>query len=215
MRMRTKLTATCALAAVSAVSVVGIPAAHANIADEPIINEFVTDTTGVDMLEYVEVLVPDNYDISDLHVLGIEGDQDNRQGTAVHSYPLGDLAVDEDGLLLLTTPANGLQNAALTIALVDGAVSTGTALDEDLDGVLDAPEGVEILDVVGINDGRSGAMVWGTELSAPSSKPGTPRANQTWASTMKTTNRIQSQRSQIQSRQNLPNPARSVKLTSR
>ena len=56
--------------------------------------------------------------------------------------------------------------AALTIALVDGEVSTGTALDEDLDGELEAPDGVEILDVVGINDGRSGAMAWGTELSA-------------------------------------------------
>jgi hypothetical protein len=144
----------------------GVPAAHANIADEPIINEFVTDTVGVDMLEYVEVLVPENYDTSDLHVSGVEGDDNSNQGTAVHSYPLGDLEVDEDGRLLLTTPVNGLQNAALTITLTNGAVSTGTALDADLDGELEAPDGVEILDVVGINDGRSGAMAWGTELSA-------------------------------------------------
>ena len=122
MRTRTKFTATCAVATVSAMSLVGIPAAHANIADEPLINEFVTDTQGVDMLEYVEVLIPENYDTSDLHVLGIEGDQNSNQGTAVHSYPVGDLDVDEDGRLLLTTPVNGLQNAALTIALVDGAV---------------------------------------------------------------------------------------------
>src|SRR5699024_3316361 len=166
MRMRTKLTATCAVTAVGAVSLVGIPAASANIVDEPLINEFVTDTQGIDMLEYVEVLVPENYDTSDLHVVGIEGDANSNQRAAVHSYPLGDLAVDDDGRLLLTTPVNGLQNAALTIALVDGAVSTGTALDEDLDGQLDAPDEVEILDVVGINDGRSGAMTWGTELSA-------------------------------------------------
>src|SRR5690625_1488317 len=160
------LTVTCTVAAISATALVGVPAAHANLVDEPIINEFVTDTAGVDMLEYVEVLVPENYDISDLHVVGIEGDQNSNQGTAVHSYPVGDLDVDEDGRLLLTTPVNGLQNAALTIALVDGAVSTGTALDEELDGELEAPDGVEILDVVGINDGRSGAMAWGSELSA-------------------------------------------------
>ena len=132
MRTRFTLTVTCTVAAVSATALVGVPAAHANLVDEPIINEIVTDTAGVDMLEYVEVLVPENYDTSDLHVLGIEGDQNSNQGTAVHSYPVGDLDVDEDGRLLLTTPVNGLQNAALTIALVDGAVSTGTALDEDL-----------------------------------------------------------------------------------
>src|SRR5690625_4506236 len=166
MRTRMKITATCAVAAVSAVSLVGIPAAHANIADQPIINEFVTDTQGVDMLEYVEVLVPENYDTSNLHLIGIEGDNNSNQGTAVHSYPLGNLAVDEDGRLLLTTDVNGLQNAALTLALTNGEVATGTALAEDLDGELEAPEGIEILDVVGINDGRSGAMAWGTELSA-------------------------------------------------
>jgi len=166
MRTRFTLTVTCTVAAISATALVGVPAAHANPVDDPIINEFVTDTAGVDMLEYVEVLVPENYDTSELHVVGIEGDQNSNQGTAVHSYPLGDLAVDEDGRLLLTTPTNGLQNTALTIALVDGAVSTSTALDEDLDGELEAPDGVEILDVVGINDGRAGAMAWGTELSA-------------------------------------------------
>ena len=131
MRTRTKFTATCAVAAVSAVSLVGIPAAHANIVDEPIINEFVTDTQGVDMLEYVEVLVPENYDTSNLHLIGIEGDNNSNQGTAVHSYPLGNLAVDEDGRLLLTTSVNGLQNAALTLALTNGEVATGTALDEE------------------------------------------------------------------------------------
>src|SRR5690625_3606790 len=136
MRTRTKLTATCAVAAVSAMSLVGIPAANANIADEPINNEFVTDTAGVDMLEYVEVLVPENYDTSDLYVICVEGDDNSNQGTAVLSYPLGGLDVDEDGRLLLTTPVNGLQNAALTIALTNGELSTGTALDEDLDGEL-------------------------------------------------------------------------------
>src|SRR5690625_13408 len=128
MRTRTKLTATCAVAAVSAMSLVGIPAAHANIADQPIINEFVTDTAGVDMLEYIEVLVPDNYDTSNLHVIGVEGDDNNNQGTAVHSYSLGDLDVDEDGRLLLTTPVNGLQNDSLTIVLTNGSVSTGTEI---------------------------------------------------------------------------------------
>src|SRR5690625_4977860 len=118
------------MAAVSAMSLVGIPAANANIADEPIINEFVTDTAGVDMLEYVEVLVPENYDTSDLHVIGVEGDDNSNQGTAVHSYPLGGLDVDEDGRLLLTTPVNGLQNAALTIALTNGELSTGTELED-------------------------------------------------------------------------------------
>lgn len=50
----------------------GIPAAHANIVDEPLINEFVTDTAGADMLEHVEVLVPEGYDTSDLHIIGLD-----------------------------------------------------------------------------------------------------------------------------------------------
>lgn len=57
--MRTKLTAPCAVAAVGAVSLVGIPAAIANIVDEPLVNESVTDTQGIDMLEYFEVSVPE------------------------------------------------------------------------------------------------------------------------------------------------------------
>lgn len=60
MRMRTKLTAICAVTAVGAVSPVGIFAASANIVDEPLINEFVTDAQGINMLEYVEILIPEN-----------------------------------------------------------------------------------------------------------------------------------------------------------
>ena len=50
----------------------GIPSAHANVVDEPLINEFVTDTAGTDMLEHVEVLVPEGYDTSDLHIIGLD-----------------------------------------------------------------------------------------------------------------------------------------------
>src|SRR5699024_2329553 len=164
MRIRTKFTATCAVTAISAVSLVGIPAAQANTVEVPLINEFVTDTAGTDMLEYVEVLVPEGIDTSNLHVIGIEGDNNNNQGTVVHTYPLGDLEVDDDGRLVLTTPVNGLQNAALTLALTSGTIPTGTQVDQD--GQLQAPDGVEFFDVVGIDDGRTGAMAWGTQLRA-------------------------------------------------
>lgn len=166
MTLRTKITAVCAAAAVGATTAVAGAPANASLVDTPLINEFVTDTAGVDMLEYVEVLVPEGYDTSDLYVVGVEGDANTNQGTAVHSYPLGDLEVDDDGRLLLVTPVNGLQNAALTIALTDGEVPRNAVLDAELDGSLSAPEGTEILDVVGIHDGREGAMAWGTELSA-------------------------------------------------
>ena len=165
MRTRQKLTATCA-AAVSAMSLVGLPAANAQVVDQPLINEFVTDTAGVDMVEYVEVLVPENYDTSNLYIVGVEGDANSNQGTAVHSYPLGHLSVDDDGRLLLTTPLNGLQNGSLTLALTEGEVATGTTLDPNLDGELTAPDGVELLDVVGLNDGDTGDIAWGTELRA-------------------------------------------------
>lgn len=51
-------------------------------------------------------------------------------------------------------------------ALVDHSNQRCTALDEGFTGELHAPEGLEILDAGGINDGRNGAMAWGTELSA-------------------------------------------------
>lgn len=71
MRAHSKIAATCAVAAVSAVSLAGIPAAQAKIVDEPISNEFVTDTAGTDMFEYVEMLVPEEYGTSDLHIIGL------------------------------------------------------------------------------------------------------------------------------------------------
>lgn len=59
MRLRKKLTATCAVPALSLVSLVGIPATNSHLVGSPLINEFMTDTQGIDMAEYVEILGPE------------------------------------------------------------------------------------------------------------------------------------------------------------
>ncbi|WFP16047.1 ExeM/NucH family extracellular endonuclease [Citricoccus muralis] len=168
---RNTVIAGLAATAVGVSALVGIQvAASASLTDAPVINEFVTDTAGTDVLEFAEILVPENFDTAELHVVGIEGDGNSNQGKAVHVYPLADVEFDDDGRGVLTVPVNGFQNGSLTLALVNGAVASNTQMDAELDGVLDdaalADQGVEVLDVVGLHDGDSGDLAWGTELSA-------------------------------------------------
>lgn len=159
-----KVVAGLTATAIGASALIGVTAAGAVVTDEPLINEFVTDTAGTDILEYAEILVPDGFDASDLHVIGVEGDDNSNQGKAVHVYSLADLQFDDEGRGLLTVPTNGLQNGSLSLLLVNGSVSENTVLDADLDGVIDDGHGLEILDAVGVHDGDNGAMAWGTEL---------------------------------------------------
>ncbi|MGO1183118.1 MAG: ExeM/NucH family extracellular endonuclease [Micrococcaceae bacterium] len=168
---RKKLIAVSAVVAVGASALVGLSAAaSASLTDAPIINEFVTDTAGTDVLEYAEILIPEDFDPTGLHLIGIEGDANSNQGRAVHVYSLSGVEFDDDGRGVLSVPVNGFQNGSLSLALVNGSVARNAVLDADLDGVLDdtvATElGVEVLDVVGLHDGDAGDLAWGTALSA-------------------------------------------------
>ncbi|XNY99562.1 ExeM/NucH family extracellular endonuclease [Micrococcus luteus] len=119
----------------------------------PVINEFVTDTVGADLHEYVEVLVPAGVDPSTLSVISVEGDNNTRQGNVLSVDRL--TSVDADGRALVE---RNFQNGSVSFLLVSGAVATGQSLDAIIDGLT-------VHDSVGVLDGDAGDRAWGTELA--------------------------------------------------
>lgn len=146
----------CAGTAVTAAPVVAAAptASPAALADAPLINEFVTDTVGTDIHEYVEVLVPAGVDPATLTVISVEGDQNTRQGTVLTADRLTE--VDTDGRALVE---RSFQNGSISFLLVSGEVSTGQQLDEVLDSLT-------VHDAVGVVDGGAGDRSWGHLLEA-------------------------------------------------
>ena len=145
----------CAGAAVTAAPVVGAaPAsAPAALATAPVLNEFVTDTVGADIHEYVEVLVPAGVDPSTLTVISVEGDNNTRQGNVLTADRL--TTVDADGRALVERT---YQNGSISFLLVSGEVSVGQRLDEVIDSLT-------VHDAVGVLDGDAGDRAWGTVLA--------------------------------------------------
>ncbi len=126
--------------------------APASAVSAPVINEFVTDTVGADIHEYVEVLVPTGVDPAALTVISVEGDNNTRQGNILSADRL--TAVDADGRALVE---RNFQNGSVSFLLVSGEVSTGQSLDDIIDTLT-------VHDAVGVLDGDAGDRAWGTVL---------------------------------------------------
>lgn len=126
----------------------------------PVINEFLANHTGTDVIEYVEVLGAPNADLSTYSVLEIEGDSGSATGTVDEVIPLG--TADGDGRYLASLPANALENGTITLLLVQGFTGTaGTDLDTNDDGTLDVMPWTAIVDSVAVNDGGVGDLTYG------------------------------------------------------
>lgn len=167
MSVRNKVVAVLTASALSASALVGLSQiSQAAVVDEPVINEFVTDEQGTDTYEFVEILIPEGFDTTELRILGVEGDSNNNQGNVVHNYDASGLDYDADGRGLLTVPQNGLQNGSLSLLLVRGNPGTNAVVDADRNGEIDADVNFEVLDAVGIHDGDNGDLAYGTELRA-------------------------------------------------
>lgn len=126
---------------------------------EPVINEFSASTAGTDV-EYVEIFGSPNTDYSAYSVLEIEGDAGTALGTVDEVIALG--TTDASGLLLLSLPANALENGTLTLLLVkDFTGALNSDLDADNNGVADATLWSAIADAVAVNDGGTGDQTYG------------------------------------------------------
>lgn len=124
-----------------------------------VINEFSASTTGADV-EYVELLAEAGADLSGYRVLEIEGDTGSPIGVVDEVITLG--TADADGRLLVNLAANALENGTISLLLVTGFTGAlGDDLDTNDDGVLELPEGVEIVDAIAVNDGGAGDLTYG------------------------------------------------------
>jgi hypothetical protein len=130
---------------------------------EPIvvlINEFSASTAGTDV-EYVEIFSAANTALSGYTLLEIEGDAGASAGTIDSGIPVAG-TTDANGLLLISLPANEIENGTITLLLVKDFTGTaGADLDTDNDGVLDATPWSEIVDSVAVNDGGTGDLTYG------------------------------------------------------
>lgn len=132
----------------------------------PLINEFSASTVGAD-LEYIEIVFEPNTAISGYHVLQIEGDAGAAAGTIDSATAVAG-TTDANGLLLLSLPANTLENGTLTLVLVQGFTgSVGQDLDTDNDGRFNLTPWSTILDSVAVNDGGAGDLTYSDVVLGP------------------------------------------------
>lgn len=121
----------------------------------PVINEFVFNLTGDDMLyAFIELFGDPSTDYSNLTLLELEGDSSKGRINAV--WPVG--STDANGFWV---GGGDAQNGTATVLLVsDFAGSNGDDLDADDDGVLDSTPWVAIVDSIAVNDGGSGDLTY-------------------------------------------------------
>lgn len=125
----------------------------------PVINEFSASTAGTDA-EFVELLVEPGTDLSGYRLLEFEGDAGASLGVVDEIVSFG--AADEGGRALAWLPANALENGTISLLLVTGFTGAlGDDLDAGDDGVLDAVDGLTVLDSVAVHDGGAGDLAYG------------------------------------------------------
>ena len=129
----------------------------------PVINEFSASTTGADV-EYVEVLGEAGADLSPYVVLEVEGDfvaaTPGSMGVVDEVITLG--TADAEGRHLVNLAANTLENGTVSLLLVSGFTGAlGDDLDADEDGVIDAIDGLAVVDAVAVHDGGAGDLAYG------------------------------------------------------
>jgi predicted extracellular nuclease len=156
--MRKRLNA-CLLVATLLAMAAGVQPTWA--AGDPLINEFVFNHTGSDTEAFIEVFGDPSTDYSALTILEIEGDGGGA-GTIDAVLPLG--TTDSGGFW---TDDEDVENGTVTLLLVEGfSGSSGTDLDTDNDGDLDATPWDRIVDDVAVDDGGSSDHAYaGTVLS--------------------------------------------------
>ncbi|QIG39017.1 ExeM/NucH family extracellular endonuclease [Microbacterium sp. 4R-513] len=129
----------------------------ASAAAPVVINEFSASTAGTDV-EYVELLTAPGTDLSGYRVLEIEGDAPTF-GVVDGVFAPG--APDASGRVLLSLPANELENGTLSLLLVTGTIPAANAdIDANDDGVIDAA-GLTVVDAVAVNDGGASDRTYG------------------------------------------------------
>ena len=122
---------------------------------DPVLNEFVANHVGSDTMEFVEIFGDPSIDYSAFAVIQIEGDAGAGGGGpgAIDSvFPVG--TTDAGGFWRTSFRSGDLENGTLTLLLVQGfSSSSGTDLDTDDDGSLDASPWIRIIDAIGVTDG--------------------------------------------------------------
>ncbi|WP_243075893.1 ExeM/NucH family extracellular endonuclease [Microbacterium sp. SS28] len=144
-----------AAGAVAAATLVAAPPAAA--AEHPVINEFSASTAGTDV-EFIELLAAPGADLSGYRVLEIEGDAP-ATGTVDGVFAPG--TPDAAGRVLLSLPANELENGTVSLLLVTGTIpAAGSDIDANDDGVVDDPA-LTVVDAIAISDGGAGDRAYG------------------------------------------------------
>lgn len=132
----------------------------------PKINEYLADHDGSDVIEYVEVYGDPSVDYSAYTILEIEGDGGSTIGYIDHVIPVG--TTDLNGLYLAELNANDLENGTISLLLVkDFTGEYGEDIDTNDDGVIDYAPWSEIADSVGVHDGGTGDIAYGTTILMP------------------------------------------------
>jgi hypothetical protein len=146
----------------------------------PIINEFVLDHRGDDTREFVEILATPNTDYSNLAVIALEGDKEQRVSGGKtynagcieailrvgHTNAAGYWAPFQERLF----PNGGTQTLLLVRDLAASA-KVADDLDVDDDGVIDAnPPFAEILDAVAVFDSEGVNVSYAGAASLPALK---------------------------------------------
>lgn len=143
----------------------------------PVINEFVFNHAGTDTYEFVEILAAPMTDLSDYHLLQLEGDNASMAAGVIDSaHRLG--TTNASGYWSTGYLADTFENGSATLLLVRGFTGTaGVDLDTNDDGVLDLAPWSAVIDAVAVSDGGSTDRVYttfslGTSFAGGSFAPG-------------------------------------------
>ncbi|MEU1973144.1 ExeM/NucH family extracellular endonuclease [Microbacterium sp. NPDC019599] len=135
-------------------------------ADGPVvINEFLANHDGTDVIEYIELLSTPGTDLASYRVLEIEG-----EGTAIGVVDgvFGPGTPDASGRVLFDLPGNELENGTMSLLLVTGTIPVlGSDIDTNNDGVVDAA-GLVVVDSVAVRDAEGADVTYGPVTLSPS-----------------------------------------------
>ncbi len=137
-------------------------------ANDPVINEFVFNHTGIDTNEYIEIFGDPSTDYSGFSVIEIEGDFSTSgiMGNIDGVFPLG--STDANGFELFGIFNNELENGTITLLLVeDFSDSVNIDLDVNNDGVLDSAPWSRIVDAVAVSDGGTSDLTYANVVLGP------------------------------------------------
>lgn len=125
---------------------------------EPVINEFVTNHTGSDTHEFIELFGLADTDYSGLSLLEIEGDGAGA-GVVDGVFNIG--TTNEQGYWSTGYLSNVLENGSLTLLLVRNfSGSLAEDLDVNNDGVLDSAPWDVVVDAIAVHDGGTADLTY-------------------------------------------------------